>query len=223
MQNSNSRRRFSRFSRFSILSLTCLIVQASLVVPAKAAPACVPAAKRRSYDRSAAQARANKPIDTVGHTNDNVFDPNGLLIHMEGKLGVVFQQNEQRAEQILRTALHLCSTTGRITNVTVWRASGDKYYDQGCQAVLNQASPFAANEDVERIECVAYFRTEPNGGSVQVSMPQYASSSSQGRKTNCSEAHLRQQRSQNHAGPHQPPPKKYSARTVPNFPKASTF
>jgi hypothetical protein len=158
-----------------LLSLTSLFMQASLIAPDTASAA--PAAKKGAAKRGA-KAKSKTPIDTVGNTNRNVFDPSGLLEHMQAKLTIVFSKMITGPTKYCELHYDLFND-GSISNVRLSHSSGDKYYDQGCQTALNQASPFAPNEEIKRIECVAYFRTEPNGGSVQVGMPEFMASSSQ--------------------------------------------
>ncbi|MBS2009624.1 MAG: tetratricopeptide repeat protein [Cyanobacteria bacterium SZAS TMP-1] len=124
-----------------------------------------------------AKPKVTKPIDTVGAQVSYGIDVYPIIETLETRMGIYWKLLGVGPSKYCEIHFNLLPD-GRYSDPTVWRSSGDPNYDRSAIGCIDQSGPFAPFEGVDRLPCVATFRTEPKGGDVSISMPGFQASNS---------------------------------------------
>jgi tetratricopeptide (TPR) repeat protein len=112
-----------------------------------------------------------KPIKTHDDIQQPTMDLDGIKQNVEAQLTRMW--SAMATGKTMYCEIHfILYGDGKYSDVSVWRSSGDRNYDQAAKSCIDQGS-YGRFEGLEAIEVVATFKTEARPSDVTVRFPHY--------------------------------------------------
>lgn len=151
--------------------VVCLLSALALTTPIWTMTPSPVMAASKSKKSAKAKPKSRAPIDTHPDISAPTMDLNGIKENVEAQLTRSWYA--MATGKTMYCEVHfILYGDGKYSDVSIWRSSGDRNYDQAAKSTVDQGS-YARFEGLDAIEVVATFKTEARPSDVTVRFPQF--------------------------------------------------